>query len=78
MTEYIHCTICKRMEWEVSEEDPDTTLSEAFGHVNLAHTGADLARAVTKGRATAWPDEVRTRERIARQSINYRKMGRGG
>src|SRR5688572_30541134 len=26
MAEYIHCTICKRMEWEVSEEDPDATL----------------------------------------------------
>ena len=49
---YIHCRICNRADWPVSEEDPDATLSEAFGHVNYEHAGADLARAIGEGKAT--------------------------
>lgn len=32
----IVCKCCWR-EWPVSEEDPDSTLSAALGHVELAH-----------------------------------------
>lgn len=37
MTEYIRCTDCPA-DWVVSEEDPDSTLSDALEHARFHHT----------------------------------------
>lgn len=39
MTEYIRCTKCQA-DWVVSEEDPDSTLSEAHAHIFAKHDAA--------------------------------------
>lgn len=47
--QFIHCGVCKTREWEVSEEDPDTTFHDAADHIVSAHPGTGLS-AVKEGR----------------------------
>lgn len=36
MPEYLHCKVCGRT-YEVSEDDPDSTLSDVRGHIVSRH-----------------------------------------
>ena len=46
---HLHCADC-RMEWEVSTEDPDSTLSDAFDHVGQFHPRSDPYTCIRPGR----------------------------
>lgn len=37
-TDHLHCTICG-MEWTVSHEDPDATLTDIEEHMGRRHPG---------------------------------------
>jgi hypothetical protein len=47
--EFLHCGVCKAREWEVSEEDPDATFSDAANHLSYAHPGTGLS-SIKEGR----------------------------
>lgn len=50
MTEYLHCKACGR-NFEVSEVDPDATLSELVSHARSLHFGYEWQNLVGEGRA---------------------------
>jgi hypothetical protein len=50
VSEYLHCGVCKRIEWEVSEEDPDATFSDAAEHLQRRHPGIGLTPGIKDGR----------------------------